>query len=72
MLAAGRKREHSLLHALNLYLQMQRPAPPLCSEGTLAYFFSTQAMTRLAEAAGFETLECEYARVQVRAAGACP
>ncbi|KAI7838547.1 hypothetical protein COHA_007690 [Chlorella ohadii] len=36
------------------------------SEGTLAYFFSTQAIASLAEAAGFETLECEYARVQLR------
>lgn len=47
------------------------PEPDLhsspCSEGTLAYFFSTQAIASLAQAAGFETVECEYARVQVRA-----
>ncbi|PRW58343.1 Bis(5 -adenosyl)-triphosphatase [Chlorella sorokiniana] len=36
------------------------------SEGTLAYFFSTQAIASLAQAAGFETVECEYARVQLR------
>lgn len=39
------------------------------SEGTLAYFFSTQAIAGLAQAAGFETVECEYARVQVGPGG---
>lgn len=47
--------------------RMSQPQCPLPrSEGTLAYFFSTQAMSGLAEAAGFETVDCEYARVQVR------
>lgn len=36
------------------------------SDGTLAYFFSTAALRSLAEAAGFETVECQYACVAVR------
>lgn len=42
------------------------------SEGTLAYFFSTQAIAALAAAAGFEPVECEYARVQVGGRGCGP
>lgn len=37
---------------------------PARSEGTLAYFFGTQELRALAEGAGFEEVECEYACVQ--------
>ena len=43
---------------------MSRALLLACSEGTLAYFFSVEALR--AAAAGFEEVECEYARVQVR------
>lgn len=43
-------------------------APAMCSEGTLAYFFSTEALRAAATAVGFQEVECEYARVEVRGA----
>ena len=39
------------------------------SDGTLAYFFSTQALEGLAGDAGLEVVECEYARVALRNRG---
>ncbi|GAB4817670.1 hypothetical protein N2152v2_004716 [Parachlorella kessleri] len=35
-------------------------------DGTLAYFFTPEGLSRLVEAAGFETVECEYACVALR------
>lgn len=42
------------------------PPPHTRSKGTLAYFLSTDALRALATAAGFEEVECQYARVQLR------
>lgn len=46
--------------------QMLGPSLYRRSEGTLAYFFSVEALRAAAAAAGFEEVECEYARVQMR------
>ena len=36
------------------------------ADGTLAFFFSTQALAKLARGAGLEVLQCEYACVALQ------
>ena len=40
--------------------------PTLCREGTLAYYFSIQALEALAARVGFEAVECAYHTVALR------
>lgn len=54
------------LHLMRLRLQMQSDALYRRGDGTLSYFFSTAMLQQLAEAAGFEMVECEYACVALR------
>lgn len=42
------------------------PPAPVRADGTLAYFFTPEGLTSLAEAAGFEVEEARYATTALR------